>query len=57
MQIFFREQMIKVDKNCAKLAYLNHCAVPFLSQACANLRWSSDLAHLCSIQDVMLSEG
>ena len=30
---------LKLIKMCAKLANLNHCAVPFLSRAGANLCW------------------
>ena len=30
---------VQLDKMRAELAYINHCAVPFLSRAAANLCW------------------
>ena len=31
----------------AKLANLNHCAVPFLSRASANLSWYYNIIYVC----------
>ena len=40
----------------AKLANLNHCAVPFLSRAAANLRWYDSFLFLSSVP-TQLSSG